>query len=713
MNEMNHELPGNRRVLVIDDNRAIHDDFRKLLCPDTSAGLAMESAEAELFGNPPPTNRQAQFQLESAYQGEDGVRLVEQALNAGRPYAMAFVDVRMPPGMNGVETTQRIWALDPEIQIVLCTAYSDASWDEMLATIGDSDRMLILKKPFDAIEAIQLARALTEKWCLGRQARRQTEDLERIVAVRTSELQETVQKLESARNMLQLIIETIPIRVFWKDQDLRFLGCNTLFAHDAGLSNPLEILGKDDFAMAWKEQAERYQTDDRQVMATGCPKLNIVEEHTTPAGSTIWVNTSKAPMRKPDGEIFGVLGVYEDITQRKQLEAQLFQSQKLETVGKLAGGVAHEFNSILTAIIGQSEMLAADLPPTDRLRDNTTAITQAANRAATLTRQLLAYGRKQMLRPQILDLNAVLSGMRGMIRHLAGNNSTLRMDLAAGLHSVKADPGQLEQVIINLVMNAAQAMPHGGKLTIQTSHISLDENYVRQFPDVQPGDYVRLAITDTGAGMTKSVKARLFEPFFTTKGVGKGTGLGLATCYGILKQSGGHINVYSEPGRGSTFSIYLPQVPHSTKTICEPVEAPNLAGGIETILLVEDDSALRQMAATLLGRLGYTIVTASNGVEAMSLMQEPGRGHIDLLFTDLVMPHMSGKELADRIRLLHPQTRILFTSAYTESALVHEGVLEEGVALLQKPFTPGALARIVREMLDQRSVTAPPEPGPD
>jgi two-component system, cell cycle sensor histidine kinase and response regulator CckA len=706
---MSESQPRNRRVLVIDDNRAIHDDFRKILSPDPGPGLAMEASEEALFGRATRGRARSRFELDSAYQGEEGVTRVAEANAAGRPYAMAFVDVRMPPGMDGVETVRHLWALDSELQIVLCTAYSDASWDEMLEKIGDNDRMVILKKPFDAVEAIQLAHALTEKWWLRRQAQRRMEELEQMVTARTSELRETVRQLEASRNMLQLIIETIPIRVFWKDKDLRFLGCNTLFAHDAGLSEPSQLLGKDDMAMAWREQAERYREDDRQVMASGESKLNIIEQHTMPSGSTIWVNTSKAPMRTAEGDVIGVLGVYEDITERRQLEEQLFKAQKLETVGKLAGGVAHEFNSILTAIIGQSEMLVGDLPAGGPLCGNARAITKAANRAATLTRQLLAYGRKQMMRPEILDLNAVLSGMKGMIGHLLGDYSEVRMELSSELKSVQADAGQIEQVIVNLVMNAAEAMSNGGKLTIETRNVTLDQDYVSHFPDLKMGDYAMVAVSDTGAGMSDEVKARLFEPFFTTKDVGQGTGLGLATCYGILKQSGGHINAYSEPGRGATFKVYLPQVPQPLEATERRLESPDMPRGIETVLLVEDDGALREMATTLLGRLGYTVLTACNGVEAMRLTQRKGRGHIDLLFTDLVMPHMSGKELADRIRALYPQTRILFTSAYTGSALVHEGVLAEGVTLLQKPFTPTALARAIRAVLDENPTRN--EPG--
>ena len=406
-----------------------------------------------------------------------------------------------------------------------------------------------------------------------------------------------------------------------------------------------------------------------------------------------------APIRNASGTITHFVANQRDITTRKRFEAQLFQSQKMETVGKLAGGVAHEFNSIITAIIGQSELLLADLPAGSPLAKSATEISKAASRAATLTRQLLAYGRKQLLRPETLDLNGVIAGMEGMFHHLMGSDVDTQIVPAVGLQAVKADAGQIEQVILNMAINARDAMPSGGKFMLETANVSFDEESVGRYPELKPGDYVMLAITDTGKGMSAEVKARVFEPFFSTKDVGQGTGLGLSTCYGIIKQSGGHISVYSELARGTTFKIYLPQVEHQIPS--QRFDSPDLPRGTETILLVEDDPALREMAATLLRRLGYTVLAAANGIEALSLKHQRDIGHIDLLFSDVVMPHMSGKELSERMRAIYPHTRILFTSAYTENAIIHQGVLNKGLALLQKPFTPSALAHKLREVLDQ------------
>jgi PAS domain S-box-containing protein len=418
-------------------------------------------------------------------------------------------------------------------------------------------------------------------------------------------------------------------------------------------------------------------------------------------GTEFNIEWQVAPIRNASGKITHFVAIQHDITARKRFEAQLFQSQRMETVGKLAGGIAHEFNSILTAIIGQNELLLGDLPAGSPLAKNAIEISRAAGRAAMLTRQLLAYGRKQILQPEILDLNQVIASMEGMFHHLTGEEVETQIVPAPDLHAVKADAGQIEQVIMNMVMNARDAMPNGGKLTMETANITFDQESVGRYPELKAGEYVMLAITDTGAGMSEEVRARVFEPFFTTKGVGQGTGLGLSTCYGIIKQSGGHISVYSERGRGATFKIYLPQFERHAILSVPRIDSQNLPHGTETILLVEDDPALREMAGTLLRRLGYTVFAAANGIEALSLKQQRDIGHIDLLFTDVVMPHMSGKELADRVRALFPHTRILFTSAYTENAIVHQGVLNKGVALLQKPFTPSALAHKLREVLDQ------------
>ena len=384
----------------------------------------------------------------------------------------------------------------------------------------------------------------------------------------------------------------------------------------------------------------------------------------------------------------------------RQSEEQLRQVQKIEAMGRLAAGVAHDFNNILTAITGHSEFLLRQLDADDPRRKNAEQIEKAAYRAAGLTRQLLIFSRKQVIEPRVLNLNAVILNIKKMLCRLIGEDiefCTL-LDPAAG--HIKADPGQIEQVIMNLAVNARDAMPNGGKLTVTTANTTLDKNHLKKFPDMGAGDYVMLAIADTGTGMSEEVKAHLFEPFFTTKPSGKGTGLGLATCFGIVKQNTGHIDVHSELGSGTTFKIYFPQV----QSALEPARVRNqpteVAGGNETVLLVEDEPVVRELAVATLREKGYTVVEAVNGEEGLRLARQHD-GKIDLVLADVVMPVMGGKEMADALRTSHPDTKVLFTSGYTEDALGHHGVLRPGILFLPKPYLTATLARKVREVLDE------------
>ena len=394
------------------------------------------------------------------------------------------------------------------------------------------------------------------------------------------------------------------------------------------------------------------------------------------------------------------VGIVRDITEKKKLEAQLHQSQKMEAFGQLAGGVAHDFNNLLTVIFGYSELLLMALPPEDANRNMVSEIHRASQRAASLTRQLLAFSRQQVLEPRVLDLNAVIKDTATMLRRLIGEDIHFTTVLRPNISSVKVDPGQIEQVILNLAVNARDAMPQGGKLTLETSDIELDESYTKVHAEVQPGRFVLLAISDTGCGMTPEVKARVFEPFFTTKGVGKGTGLGLAVVHGIVEQSNGSIDLDSEVGVGTTFKIYLPTVEERQTNILDPGLARS-SGGSETILLVEDEDGVREFAARSLQELGYTVLKASGGSAAVELMVSR-REKIDLLVTDVVMPELNGRQLAEILLKSIPELKIIFVSGYTDDSIVRHGVLQANVAFLQKPFTPNSLACKVREVLDQQ-----------
>jgi CheY-like chemotaxis protein len=383
------------------------------------------------------------------------------------------------------------------------------------------------------------------------------------------------------------------------------------------------------------------------------------------------------------------------------LQEQLRQSQKIEAVGQLAGGIAHDFNNLLTVIKGYSQLSLLDLKESDPLWENIQEIQKATQRATDLTRQLLAFSRRQILDLKVLDLNTLLQDLNKMLHRILGEDIELTTLLAKDLGRVKIDPGQIEQVVMNLAVNARDAMPMGGKLTIETANVELDEEYARAHIGVTPGRYVRLSVSDTGFGMSKEVKEKVFEPFFTTKEKGKGTGLGLSTVYGIVKQIGGNIWVYSELNQGTTFKIYLPRVEEEATFLRHRDDTEILPQGRETVLLVEDDPSVRGFVVQVLRRQGYTVLEATNGKEALRVVQEEAGRKIHLLLTDVVMPQMGGKELADRLKILQPDIKVLFISGYTDNAIVHHGVLEPNINFLQKPFSPTALPRKVREVLDK------------
>jgi hypothetical protein len=392
-------------------------------------------------------------------------------------------------------------------------------------------------------------------------------------------------------------------------------------------------------------------------------------------------------------------GIVEDITDRKNLEEHLRQAQKMESVGLLAGGIAHDFNNLLTAINGYSELLLSSNNLHDGLRRELEEIRKAGDRAAQLTQQLLAFSRKQILQPQLLDLNAVVGNVDRLLRRLIGEDVELITVLSPDLGRIKADPGQVEQVIMNLAVNARDAMPKGGRLTIETANVELDEDYVSRHVTVVPGRYVLLAMSDTGVGMEAPVLRRIFEPFFTTKELGKGTGMGLSTVYGIVKQSGGYIWVYSEPGQGTSFKVYFPQVGDAAASDASRTQLPELARGSETILVVEDEETVRHLILAVLRRRGYQTLEARQAQEALEFAEKhPGPIHV--MLTDVVMPKMSGRELANQLATLRPEAKILFMSGYATNAIIHHGVLDPGTAFLQKPFTPDALVRKIRQILD-------------
>jgi two-component system, cell cycle sensor histidine kinase and response regulator CckA len=382
------------------------------------------------------------------------------------------------------------------------------------------------------------------------------------------------------------------------------------------------------------------------------------------------------------------------------MEEQLLQSQKMESVGRLAGGVAHDFNNLLTVVNGYGELALRKLEKGNPLRPYVEEIKKAGERAANLTRQLLAFSRKQILQPKVIDLNDHVAEANRMLRRLIGEDIEIVLTLRPNLWKVRVDPSQLDQVLVNLAVNARDAMQHGGRLTIRTDNVTVDAETAQRGDSPQLGPHVLLTVSDTGHGMDEQTRSRLFEPFFTTKDVGKGTGLGLSTVYGIISQSGGFVTVESEPGRGAAFKIYLPRVEDETRDAhAEDGAQEGLPRGTETILLVEDEEIVRTMTRSILEECGYTVLSASDGKLALDVCASHV-GEIDLLLTDVVMPQMSGRRLAEHMKTTHPRTRVLYMSGYTDDAILRHGVIEETAAFMEKPYSPDALARKVREVLD-------------
>jgi PAS domain S-box-containing protein len=480
------------------------------------------------------------------------------------------------------------------------------------------------------------------------------------------------------------------------DRQGTILSVNPAFTTITGYTEG-EVLGRNPRILKSGRQDEAfYRTLWQTILAGTVWRGELVNRRKD--GSLYDEEQTITPVRNDRNEITHFVGIKQDITERKRLEEQYRQAQKMEAIGQLAGGVAHDFNNLLSIINGYGELLLSQLPAGKPTRDLVRQILAAGNRAATLTRQLLALSRKTLVVPKVLDLKAVVADLEKMLHRVIREDVRLVVVSDPEVAAVKADPGQIEQVLMNLVVNAHDAMPQGGQLTIEVRNTEQDESYARNYLDARPGPHVLLAVSDTGCGMDQATMARIFEPFFSTKGE-RGTGLGLATVHGIIKQSGGHVTVHSEVGQGSTFKVYLPRVEEKPSSGKSHPGIAVVQRGCETVLLVEDEDGVRTLARHILERCGYTVLEACDGAEAVwSAGQHQGR--IDLLLTDVVMPGMSGRQVAEHLAARHPETRVLFLSGYTDDAVVRHGIIEGEAAFLQKPFNPASLTAKVREVLD-------------
>ncbi len=493
------------------------------------------------------------------------------------------------------------------------------------------------------------------------------------------------------------LVEHAPVGIYRSTPQGKLLSVNAAVVRMLGYDSAAEVLPLDMARDVYADPAERQRLVDRDTY-TDRQYDDVEATWKRRDGHLLTVQLSVRAVRDGTGHVEYYETFVRDVTDQRRLQQQLLQSQKMEAVGRLAGGIAHDFNNLLTVITSYSDLLLEDLGTDDPKRSDVEQVRKAADGAAALTRQLLAFSRQQVVEPRVVSLNAVVESLQKILRRVLGEDVELAATPGPDLGAVRADVGQLEQVLMNLAVNARDAMPTGGKLTIETGNVEHDPAFARGHGAAAVRQFVMLAVTDTGVGMDEATKARIFEPFFTTKEPGKGTGLGLATVYGIVQQSGGFIWVYSEPGHGTTFKIYLPRVDAPAEGVAVTAVAP-VGRGTETVLLAEDAAAVRAVARQVLERQGYTVLEAPDGELALHLAQRHS-GPIHLLLTDVVMPGMSGRQLADRLAPARPDMKVLYASGYTDDSVVRHGVLEEGMPYLQKPFTPESLARKVRDVLD-------------
>src|SRR5213593_2332221 len=533
------------------------------------------------------------------------------------------------------------------------------------------------------------------------------DNLKRLVPVIEREVREAAGRRERHRTEAALrasevsystLVEHSPVGIYRSNREGRFLSVNAALDRILGHAPAAEVLQLDMARDVYADPAERRRLLERDTY-TDRQYDEVEATWKRKDGARLTVQLSVRAVRQ-GARVEYYETFVRDVTEQRRLQQQLVQSQKMEAVGRLAGGIAHDFNNLLTVITSYSDLLLQDLGGEDPKREDVEQVRKAAEGAAALTRQLLAFSRQQVLAPRVVSLSVVVQGVEKMLRRVIGEDVDLVTALDLNVGSVKADVGQLEQVLMNLAVNARDAMPTGGKLTIETANVEHDPDYAREREATLLRRFVMLAVSDTGIGMDEATKARIFEPFFTTKEPGKGTGLGLATVYGIVQQAGGFIWVYSEPGHGTTFKIYLPQVEAPLEGRAVGAAPGDLPRGTETILLVEDAAAVRAVTRQVLERQGYTVLEAAHGAAAL----QTAAGHpgpIHLLLTDVVMPVLSGRQLADQLARLRPDAKVLYASGYTDDAVVRHGVLEAGISYLQKPFTADSLARKVREVLDR------------
>jgi two-component system, cell cycle sensor histidine kinase and response regulator CckA len=691
------------RILVIDDNVAIHEDFQKILGGKSAPVSRLNRVEEELFGAPAKSAPRVPFRIDCASQGQEALMLLERSLAANDPYALAFVDIRMPPGLDGIETIERMWQICPDLQAVICTAYSDYSWDEIINRFGHTDNLLILKKPFETVEVLQVAHALTKKWAFARQARLRLEDLEHMVQERTQKIQEEIEERAAVQEALHISEERfskafhsspIPMAIQgWPAGS--FLAANASFFELAGYPADQLLQHSSQEINLWADEAamESATTAVGRVRNHACL---LRRQDGTMRNTVLWTEPMTLDA-KPC-----LLLVLMDVTEQLKLEAELRQAQKLEIVGRLVASVAHEFNNILTIIQGHATLLRALVENARVPTDSIDRIIEASERAASFTNQLLAFSRKQTVNFKVADLSAIVRGLHKMIETSLGEYYQVSLDLADNLPGARFSQGGVDQILINLVLNARDAMLNGGMISVGTGIEIIGEVNVQQRPRARSGRFVCLTVNDNGCGIPPEIIKNIFDPFFTTKQVGKGTGLGLSTVQSIVEQHLGWIEVTSEINRGSTFKVFFPAaeepVPEAA-TAAPAAPAIPARGAGEMVLLVEDEPVVREMARATLEKGGYRVIEAGDGREALTIWDRSA-ADIDLVITDMVMPNgVTGGALARTIQSQSPDMHVVCTSGYTPEYIERDLPTNDRITFLAKPYLPSRLLEVVRRCL--------------
>ncbi|MCF3649141.1 response regulator [Synoicihabitans lomoniglobus] len=693
------------RILVVDDTPNIHGDFRKILTPKRPSPADETDLEAEFFdevADELPSHRQ--FAITSAYQGQEALLAVKESIEASDPFQVAFVDMRMPPGWDGLETIRHIWAVDPNIQVVICTAYSDYTWKNLHDELGPSDSLIILKKPFDNIEVVQLAHALTRKWELDREHRNKVEVLGKTVKFRTGQLQAARDRFAEAFNaspLAQCIQSLTTGEVL--EVNAAYVSCLGLHGEEVVGRTP-ESFSEHVSPRAWRRLMRK--------LARGETIADQLGRFTRPDGEhrEFRIFARRIVIQKEPH----CLWVMQDTTDRTMLERQLQQAQKMEAIGQLAAGVAHDFNNIMTVMQGFTQVNLAhpDLPPD--LRQNLEHVNDAGTQAAALTRQLLLFSRKQVTQERLLAPADVVRDLEPLLRRLLGSGFELQLQLENVDAQVRADRANLEQILMNLVGNARDALGQHGHIEVKVCTVSVSADDTARVTDASEGQFVRIDVSDDGPGIPPNVLPRIFDPFFTTKPVGEGTGLGLATCYGIARQHGGWIEVKTTPGRGTIFQVFLPVEQTGGSKVSATLEEQNgltnttHLRGTERILIAEDDAVVTELIGSVLRRHGYATTCVDNGPAALRAWDE--MGGFDMVFSDMVMPKgMNGAELATEILKTAPDVPIVLATGYSEALLqeVASPELLEHCVLLLKPYDMGKLLRIVRQVFDAKKSGIP------